>query len=88
MSTVGYGDLSVEKDSKLSTLYGACYMLFAMVMAILFFGAVAESTFSRLKSPIRRLTDKFFTKLSHLVAGKPKQDELCMSRSIDCVSKS
>ena len=76
MSTVGYGDLNVEKDPKSRTLYGACYMLFAMVMAILFFGAVAESAFSRFKSPVRKIADKFFTKLSHVIAGRPQQDEL------------
>ena len=45
-------------------------------MAILFFGAVAESAFSRFRSPVRQILDKFFTKLSHLFAGKPNQDEL------------
>ena len=76
MSTVGYGDLTVENGPPSRTFYGACYMIISMVAAVLFFGAVAESAFSQFKSPVRNILDKFFVKLSHLIAGKPKQDEL------------
>ena len=75
VSTVGYGDLNVEKDPISRTFYGICYMIFAMIMAILFFGAIAESAFSRFKSKFRLPFDNFYEKLSTYVVGKPQPDE-------------
>lgn len=76
MSTVGYGDLVVEKSSKWHVFCGMAYMIFALVMAIRFFAVFAESAVSPVKSPLRRLSDTFFEKFSNLVVGERKSDEL------------
>lgn len=68
-------DLNVEKDPNGRTFYGVVYMILAMLMAILFFGAIAESAFSRLKGPIGKYFDMMFIKLSHLACGAPSEDD-------------
>jgi hypothetical protein len=75
ISTVGYGDLNVEKDPRSRIFYGIVYMLFAMFAAISLLGAVAETAFSKFKGPVSILFDRFYEKFGHLVFGDPKPDD-------------
>ena len=76
MSTVGYGDLNVEKDPNSRTFYGIAYMIISLLVAILFFGLIAEASFSRFKTPVRKFLDKLFKDMSHTIFGKPHPNEL------------
>ena len=76
MSTVGYGDLNVEKDLKSRVFYGIAYMMFAMVMGITFWGIIAESAFSSVKSPVRKSFEGFFVNLTHSLFGEHQKKEL------------
>lgn len=76
MSTVGYGDLNVEKDLKSRLFYGSIYMLFAMVMGICFWGIIADAAFSKVKSPMRKSIENIFVNLSHSIFGEHDKKEL------------
>lgn len=75
MSTVGYGDLNVEKTNRLRILYGALYMIASVIIAVVFFRRVAEAAFNRLKGPFGNAVDRTFQRFSNLVLGEPKPDD-------------
>ena len=54
LSTVGYGDLTVDQDPKYASFVGSMYMLVAMVVAVVAFSAVASTAFSPLEKPFVR----------------------------------
>uniref|UniRef100_A0A7S3L4G4 Potassium channel domain-containing protein n=1 Tax=Amphora coffeiformis TaxID=265554 RepID=A0A7S3L4G4_9STRA len=76
MSTVGYGDLNVEKDLKSRVFYGTVYMIFAMVMGIAVWGTLAEAAFSTVKSPMRKGFEGFFINMAHAIFGEHDKKEL------------
>uniref|UniRef100_A0A7S3L012 Potassium channel domain-containing protein n=1 Tax=Amphora coffeiformis TaxID=265554 RepID=A0A7S3L012_9STRA len=82
MSTVGYGDLVVEKtDDNLtdwrSSLYGVAYMMTSLLVAIMFLRAVADMSFRKLtqRGPVRDVMERAFQTLTHWVMGRPRPDD-------------
>ena len=53
MSTVGYGDLSVEKDQGWKLFIGMLYMIVSMLVALLAFSAAAEKAVSPVKTFVK-----------------------------------
>lgn len=72
---VGYGDLTVEKESKGRIFVGILFMIFSILMAIMFFGAVADTALSKVQGPIRSWFDKVFASFSYLIFGEPREDD-------------
>ena len=65
ISTVGYGDLAVDQDPKYKSLIGALYMLVSMVVAVVAFSAIADSSFT----PLERFFEGVFERFN------PKEDQ-------------
>lgn len=74
MSTVGYGDLSVEKDEPWKVFVGVLYMIASVLIAILAFSAAAETAASPVKALIKR-----FSPLSY-PEGPLKENEYLYQR--------
>lgn len=72
MSTVGYGDVTVSKNTRWSIFIGSVYMLLALVVAITAFSAAAEHAFQRTLSPLNEMTEKLLLKLT----GKHEEKQL------------
>ena len=60
MSTVGYGDVTVQKDTPGYVFVGVVYMIVALLVAVTAFSAAAENAFSRLNGVQERIIS-FFT---------------------------
>ena len=67
MSTVGYGDVSVDLDARWHVLLGVLYMIIALVVVVLAFSAAADEAFSGFAS-INERAVSFFT--GNLLEGK------------------
>ena len=67
MSTVGYGDVTVQKNSPGYIFVGIAYMIVALLVAVTAFSAAAENAFSRLNGVHERIIS-FFT--GDLLDGK------------------
>lgn len=77
MSTVGYGDVTVQKDSPGYVFVGIAYMVIALLVAVTAFSASAESAFSRFGNINERIIsylvgDRFNGKLLHQQIRKLK----------------
>ncbi|KAL7562552.1 hypothetical protein ACA910_015436 [Epithemia clementina (nom. ined.)] len=59
ISTVGYGDLTVDQGPPYRPFVGILYMLFAMVVAVVALSAIASSTFSPLERVFERIFERF-----------------------------
>jgi len=59
LSTVGYGDLTVDQNPSYRAFIGAMYMLISSVVAVISFSAIASQTFSPLESFFENMFDRF-----------------------------
>ena len=67
ISTVGYGDLTVQQDPRYRSFIGAMYMIVSVVVAAVAFSAAAGAAVSPF--------EKFVTRISHAIFGKDKENE-------------
>lgn len=59
MSTVGYGDLSVEKQDRWRVFIGICYMIVSLLVAIQAFSAAVDTAFNPLSLWSQKMWDAF-----------------------------
>lgn len=76
MSTVGYGDLSVEKVSSWRILMGIIYMILSIVMSITAFNAAIEAA----SSPLDKYREKLIELIPWYRNQKAKKDLLLYQR--------
>jgi hypothetical protein len=59
MSTVGYGDVTVQKDTPGYVFVGVAYMIVALLVAVTAFSAAAENAFSALGNVNEKICSYF-----------------------------
>jgi len=72
LSTVGYGDLTVEKDTRWRTFIGVAYMILSVGVAVVAFSAAADNAFTPLGD--------LWTKVSNYLIGEPDPDAFLYQR--------